>query len=105
LFAFTQQVSPMRRIGSAGNSCGVDQRRCVMSVHAHIPARASLPLRVGRRATFGAVPSQVSWLVGGLVLAFGVPFVLADLADLQRDLYYALYVAAVLDRKSTRLNS
>jgi len=66
-----------------------------MSVHAHIPARASLPLRVGRRATFGAVPSQVSWLVGGLVLAFGVPFVLADLADLQRDLYYALYVAAV----------
>jgi hypothetical protein len=31
----------------------------------------------------------------GLVLAFGVPFVFADLAGLQRDLYYALYVGGV----------
>ena len=58
-----------------------------MSVHAHIPARATLPLRVEGRAKLGAVPSQVWWLLGGLVLAFGVPFLLADLADLQRDLY------------------
>jgi hypothetical protein len=66
-----------------------------MSVHAHIPARATLPLRVGGRASLGAVSSQVWWIVGGLVLAFGVPFLLADLADLQRDLYYALYAASV----------
>jgi hypothetical protein len=66
-----------------------------MSVQAHLPGRATLPLRVEGWARLGAVPSQVWWIVGGLVLAFGVPFVLADLADLQRDLYYALYVASV----------
>ena len=66
-----------------------------MSVHAHIPARATFPQRVDRRTRLGAVPLQAWWLLGGLVLAFGVPFVLADLAGLQRDLYYALYVASV----------
>ena len=66
-----------------------------MSVQAQIAARATLPSRVERRARLAAVPSQVWWLLGGLVLAFGVPFVLADRAGLQRDLYYALYVASV----------
>jgi hypothetical protein len=66
-----------------------------MSVHAQIPARATFPLRVDRRPRFGAVTQQARWLLGGLVLAFGVPFALADLAGLQRDLYYALYVASV----------
>jgi hypothetical protein len=66
-----------------------------MSVHAHIPGRATVPLRVDRRPLLGAVPQQAWWLLGGLVLAFGVPFVFADLAGLQRDLYYALYVASV----------
>jgi hypothetical protein len=46
-----------------------------MSVHAHSPARETLPLRVDRR-----IPLQVLWVLGGLVLGFGVPFVLADLA-------------------------
>ena len=66
-----------------------------MSVHAQIPARATLPVRVARRASLAAVPSQVWWLLGGLLLAFGAPFVLADLAGVQRDLYYVLYVASV----------
>lgn len=66
-----------------------------MGVHTQIPGRATLPLRVGRRAGIAAVPSQVWWLLGGLVLAFAVPFVLADLADVQRDVYYAIYVASV----------
>ena len=66
-----------------------------MSVHAHIPARAIFLPSVGRRTRLGAVPRQAWWLLGGLVLAFGVPFVLADLAGLERDLYYALYVASV----------
>src|SRR5512133_711609 len=66
-----------------------------MSVHAHIPARSMIPLRVYRRPLLGVVPQQAWWLLGGLLLAFGVPFVLADLAGLQRDLYYALYVVAV----------
>lgn len=66
-----------------------------MSVHTHVLARARLPLRADRRVMFGEVPAQVWWLLGGLVLAFVVPFVFADLVELQRDLYYALYVAWV----------
>jgi hypothetical protein len=66
-----------------------------MSVHAHIPARATFPLHVGSRTRLAAVPQQAWWLLGGLMLAFGVPFVFADLAGLQRDLYYALYVVSV----------
>ena len=62
-----------------------------MTVHAHTPARAALPLRAERRA----VPLQVWWLLGGLVVAFAVPFVLADLAGIQRDVYYGLYDASV----------
>jgi hypothetical protein len=36
--------------------------------------------------------SQWHWLAGGLGLAFGVPFMLADVLSVSRDLYYALYV-------------
>jgi len=36
------------------------------------------------------------WLIGGMVVAFLVPFVLADRLGLQRDLYYAIYVGAVV---------
>ncbi len=66
-----------------------------MSVPTHARAQATLPLRADRRVTSGDVPAQAWWLLAGLVLAFGVPFVLADLAGLQRDLYYAFYVAGV----------
>jgi hypothetical protein len=66
-----------------------------VSVQAQVPAGATLPSRAERRVRLVIVPLQVWWLLGGLVLAFGVPFVLADLAGLHRDLYYALYVASV----------
>jgi hypothetical protein len=36
------------------------------------------------------------WLAGGMTLAFLVPFVVADQLGIQRDLYYAVYVAAVV---------
>ena len=36
------------------------------------------------------------WLAGGMVVAFLVPFLLTDRLGLERDLYYAVYVAAVL---------
>ena len=39
---------------------------------------------------------QAVWLAAGFVLAFGVPFVLADTLSLNRDLYYGLYSLAVL---------
>ncbi len=66
-----------------------------MSVPTHAQPRAIRPLRADRRVTAGVVPVQAWWLLAGLVLAFGVPFVFADLARLPRDLYYALYVAGV----------
>jgi hypothetical protein len=39
---------------------------------------------------------HLAWLIGGMAVAFAVPFLLADQIGLQRDLYYALYVSAVL---------
>ena len=52
-------------------------------------------------ATTSSVAKRVTasrhfaWLAGGIAMSFLVPFVLADRLDLQRDLYYAIYIAAV----------
>jgi D-alanyl-D-alanine carboxypeptidase len=40
--------------------------------------------------------SQWAWLVGGLALGFLVPFVFADLLEVQRDVYYAIYTIATV---------
>lgn len=39
---------------------------------------------------------QVRWLAAGLVIAFAIPFVFADVLDLPRDLYYGIYAATVV---------
>ena len=39
---------------------------------------------------------HLAWLGAGLVTGFAVPFLLADVAGLQRDVYYGLYAVAVL---------
>jgi hypothetical protein len=39
---------------------------------------------------------QLRWLVAGFALGFLVPFVFPDVLDVPRDLYYAVYVAAVV---------
>jgi hypothetical protein len=52
-------------------------------------ARSVAPRQVSARR-------HLAWLIGGLAGAFLVPFVLADQLGLQRDLYYALYVSAVV---------
>src|SRR5215207_6586149 len=39
---------------------------------------------------------HLAWLVGGFVLAFAVPYLLADRLELGKDLYYGLYGAAVI---------
>jgi hypothetical protein len=39
---------------------------------------------------------HLAWLVGAMIGAFLIPFVLADQLGLQRDLYYGLYAAAVV---------
>jgi len=62
-----------------------------VNVHTQLRPRPALSPRV----RLGDVPAQARWLAAGLVLAFAVPFVFADLAGLQRDLYYALYAAFV----------
>ncbi len=60
-----------------------------MSTHAvgrHAPGR--LGIRLG-------VSAHWAWLVGGFVVAFVVPFLLADVLEINRDLYYGLYALAV----------
>lgn len=38
---------------------------------------------------------HITWLAVGVAVSFAVPFVLADRLELQRDVYYGLYAAAV----------
>ena len=37
-----------------------------------------------------------AWLAGGFVLAFAVPYLLADVLEINRDLFYGLYALAVI---------
>ena len=60
-----------------------------MSIHA---LGAHTQPRVGMRLDMSA---QLVWLAGGFVVAFAVPFVFADLLEINRDLFYGLYAVAV----------
>ena len=60
-----------------------------MSTHAVGPQAA------GRVRVHG-ISRHWAWLAGGLVVAFAVPFVLADALEINRDLYYGLYALAVV---------
>jgi D-alanyl-D-alanine carboxypeptidase len=64
-----------------------------MNVSAHVPAGLSKGRRFSPLSL--AIPAQVLWLSAGLLLAFAVPFVFADLVEVPRDAYYAIYVGAV----------
>jgi len=59
-----------------------------MSTHAVGRAHADVRMWHG-------VSEHWAWLAGGLVFAFAVPFLLADVLELQRDLFYGLYALAV----------
>ena len=49
------------------------------------------------RATVGAsTHPQWAWLLAGLVLAFGLPYLFADLWSLNRDVYYGIYALGVV---------
>ena len=52
--------------------------------------------RFSRRLAATPAALHVLWLAGGLVLAFLIPFVLADTLELDRDLYYGMYGASVI---------
>lgn len=60
-----------------------------MGTHA-IEARAGMSARLAAGAG-----RHLVWLVTGFAFAFSVPFVFADLLELPRDLYYAIYVVGV----------
>ena len=60
-----------------------------MSTHALGPrARPGVAVRLG-------VSVHWVWLAGGYVVAFALPFLLADLLEINRDLFYGLYAIAV----------
>ena len=61
----------------------------------HPPStRADSPISV--RATAATPTRHLSWLAGGIILSFLVPYAFADRLGLPRDLYYGIYVAAVV---------
>jgi D-alanyl-D-alanine carboxypeptidase len=60
-------------------------------MNTHALARPTKP-RVNVEA--GAM-SHWAWLAGGFVVAFAIPFLLADLLEIHRDLFYGLYAIAV----------
>jgi hypothetical protein len=78
-------------------SNGVKQEAIMASTAA--PAR---PTRVRAATTPSPAAHPVSarrhlaWLLGGMAVAFFVPFVVADQLGLQRDIYLVVYVAAVV---------
>lgn len=58
----------------------------------HTLGRRARP-RVARQL---GVSAHWAWLAGGFLIAFAVPFLLADLLEINRDLYYGVYAFAVL---------
>jgi hypothetical protein len=61
-----------------------------MSTHAAGPRDAS------RAGVVLVTSAHWAWLAGGFVFAFVVPFVLADVLELNRDVFYGLYALAVI---------
>ena len=56
---------------------------------------------VGRQApgavrVWHGISVHWAWLAGGLMYAFAVPYVLADVLEIDRDLFYGLYALAVI---------
>ena len=60
-----------------------------------LPPRTDDAPRTAARRTVRA-RRHWTWLAGGTVLSFLVPFVIADQLELQRDLYYGIYGLAVV---------
>ena len=92
-------VCPFR---SSGNSEGKAQREMAMASM----TEQSVISAAGQSARGGLTTSPVAgqataqrhiaWLAGGIAMSFLVPFVLADQLELQRDIYYGIYSAAVV---------
>jgi hypothetical protein len=61
-----------------------------MNTHVVRQDTTGLAIRVSSRAR-----THLAWLAAGLAGAFAIPFVFADMLELQRDLYYAVYIVSV----------
>jgi hypothetical protein len=61
-----------------------------MSTHAF---RRGSPVEV---RVWHGLSAHWAWLAGGFVLAFAVPYLLADVLEINRDLFYGLYALAVI---------
>lgn len=57
---------------------------------------AAGPQAEGHTTVSLGVSTHWAWLAGGFGLAFAVPFLLADLVAVNRDLFYGLYALAVI---------
>jgi hypothetical protein len=68
----------------------LESRGGVMTTHA-LSRRAGGASRLQLRLS-----SHSTWLAGGFVLAFAVPFALTDLVQINRDVFYGVYALAVL---------
>jgi hypothetical protein len=69
-----------------------------MSTVLDTPRPQKRPLREARPRAEARPPGrgrQLRWLVAGAAFAFAVPFIFADLIELQRDLFYGLYAFSV----------
>jgi hypothetical protein len=60
----------------------------------HVLLQPSRPQ--ARRVVLAAEVAPWLWLAGGFLLAFLIPFVLADTLELNRDAYYGLYAVVVV---------
>jgi hypothetical protein len=59
-------------------------------------AMAGAPRTDARHRSVTPALRHSLWLAGGLLVAFLIPFVLADTLELNRDLYYGLYAVGVI---------
>ena len=57
---------------------------------------AAGPRARGHAGTGLGASAHWTWLAGGFVLAFAVPFLLADVLDINRDVFYGLYALSVI---------
>lgn len=61
-----------------------------MNTHALHQRTTGIPIRVPSNTRL-----HLAWLTAGLAGAFAIPFVFSDMLELQRDLYYGVYIASV----------
>jgi hypothetical protein len=64
-------------------------KEVVMSTHVVEP-RTEVEVRV-----WHGLSAHWAWLAGGFVIAFSVPYLLADVLEINRDLFYGLYALSV----------